>query len=270
MCLSLSDESAPGVLQVLIIPVLTRVDYRSVLLSILVFKVALMFLLGAACYQKAYEDTMAPPLQLLSVALLLVDAVLRGGTDTLRSSLPILLIGSDRNTLLTFNAHFSLAYQIALCLGPGFVALCVEISISHAVLMLIGCYTVAMVFITFMPGEDCDVMLFDLLLLYYFFVVVLRVLDILYETFAIGIHPGAAPQVSRPKEKWKLTFQTCRVLVNPLVCVPFVALTAVQGQRLKGILAAVFAKHIIHEAAGTSAGWCLAMQVYICILYYSA
>lgn len=190
----------------------------------------------------AYKDSMQPDLQLLSVLLLIFDSVLRGGTDTLRSTLPIVLIGNDRNTLLTFNAHYSLAYQIALCLGPAFVALCMNISICHAVLMLVGFYAMAFIFTYFMPGEPTHV-----------------ALQAMYSLSASAIDPARLTKASVPKEKWKLTFQSCRVMVNPLVLVPFVALTAVQGQRLKGILAAVFAKHLMHN--DSSAGWCLAMQV---------
>lgn len=50
-------------------------------------------------------------------------------------------------------------------------------------------------------------------------------------------------------------------LKSPALLVPFLALSLIQGQRLKSVLATVFAKSVLDQATGNSAGYIMAGQV---------
>lgn len=49
-------------------------------------------------------------------------------------------------------------------------------------------------------------------------------------------------------------------LKHPLILVPFIAALSAQGQRVKGVLATVFAKGLMGEVAGQSAGYIVSAQ----------
>jgi len=172
------------------------------------------------------------------VVLFCCDSLMRGGVDTLRNVLPMLYCGADRDALSKFNSKFQVVYQLAGAVGPALVGIFMAIDPAVCLMFIVGVYACAMLGFAMMPNLSHATS-----------GMVTKKAD----------KPGKKkkPDKSFNKEKmWKALKQ----LKNMYILAPFVAQSFIQGQRLKAVLATVFAKDIINEHTGASAGYVMAGQ----------
>eukprot|EP00658_Telonema_sp_P-2_P028463 TRINITY_DN21805_c0_g1_i2.p1 TRINITY_DN21805_c0_g1~~TRINITY_DN21805_c0_g1_i2.p1 ORF type:complete len:266 (-),score=50.62 TRINITY_DN21805_c0_g1_i2:153-950(-) len=136
--------------QVAIVPLIqpTSSDLRIVLLGLMGTKAVLM--LGMAV---EYTLGDGGSRMVAVIALISADELLRGGLDTLRSGIPVMVQGGDLERLTEFNGRFALAAQIALATGPALVSVTEQAYALRQAVWLVGvCYSVAWVGIFWMPS----------------------------------------------------------------------------------------------------------------------
>merc|ERR1711988_95133 len=79
----------------------------------------------------------------------------------------------------------------------------------------------------------------------------------------MGVADAAKSDKKKDKPKlgfWQMCTGSLKKLRHPLILVPFIGGLNVQGQRLKGIYATVFAKGLLHEETGHTAGYIVSAQ----------
>jgi len=214
--------------QALVVPLLSRVDLRMLLLYSMAVKACLLLLMSYL-----YAENPGPWVPTVMLILFCTDSLIRGGIDSLRNVLPMLYLGNNTKLLNSFNAQFQVAFQLAIVIGPVFVGLTTQLHPTYATYMVTVVYFLALLAFMMMP-------------------------PISYA----GSNVDAALSKKKKKKKGGMgaLMSELNTLKNPLVLVPFIALLTIQGQRLKGVVSTVFAKTLLREQSGHSAGYIMAGQ----------
>lgn len=219
--------------QLIFIPLLIRFDLRTLLLITMIWKVFMLILL-VYFYQHSeeYHGTTKHWVSGFVFSLCMADSIPRGGIDSLRNVIPMIYHGSDQEALSNFYAKFQFAYNIAMCLGPALLGFSLQYNRFAATYMVLVVYIVALGCFWFMPTVSYD-------------------------------ERVAKPEKKEKKVKvgfWDMCSGSFSKLKHPLVLVPFVGGLNVQGQRLKGIYATIFAKGLLNEPTGHTAGYIVSAQ----------
>jgi hypothetical protein len=225
--------------QLIFIPLLMKFDMRVLLLLTMTWKTVMLCILT---WLYARADTFTDPVMHNVVSgvvlvLCLADSVPRGGIDSLRNVIPMIYHGNDKAALSEFYAKFQLAYNIAMCLGPGALGYCLQhYGQSAATYYVAISYILAVVTFFFMPS-------------------------VAYNQEAAEEAKKAKKDKKGPKQGfWEMCQASMGKLKHPLILVPFIGGLNVQGQRLKGVYGTVFAKGLLAEPTGHTAGYIVSTQ----------
>lgn len=224
--------------QLIFIPLLKKFDMRVILLMTMIWKICMLI---ALTYLYAHSDDYTGLhkhiVSAIVFTLCLADSVPRGGIDSLRNVIPMVYLGADKEALSQFYAKFQLAYNIAMCAGPGMLGYCLQhYGQSAATYMVLVSYILAVITFFWMPSVS-------------------------YSKDAADAANKAKKDKKGPKQGfWSMCSGSLGKLKHPLILVPFVGGLNVQGQRLKGIYSTVFAKGLLHEETGHTAGYIVSMQ----------
>jgi len=222
--------------QLIFIPLLMKFDMRVLLLLTMMWKTTMLCILTYLyAHADDYEGTAHNMVSGIVFVLCLMDSVPRGGIDSLRNVIPMIYLGNDKQKLSEFYAKFQLAYNIAMCAGPGFLGYCLQhYGQSAATYMVSASYMCAIVTFFFMPS--------------------------------VSYNKEAAEEAKDKKKKgpkqgfWEMCQGSLGKLKHPLILVPFIGGLNVQGQRLKGVYGTVFAKGLLNEPSGHTAGYIVSCQ----------
>lgn len=223
--------------QLAFIPLLMKFDLRTLLLGAMAFKACLLILLSYFYrYGDDYTGTTKTLVSGIILGLCLADATLRGGIDSLRNVIPMIYMGSDQAGLSAFYGKFQLAYNIAMCIGPAFLGLTLNYNRFAATYLVAVVYVLAFFTYWFMPS-------------------------VLYDKGAVDAGKEGKKKDKGPKKGFfEMCSSSMALLKHPLVLVPFIAGLTAQGQRVKGVLATVFAKGLLQELDGHTSGYIVSAQ----------
>jgi hypothetical protein len=254
--------------QLLVFPLLMRVDFRILLLTAMVLKTGILVAITVL-----YEEDPGPWVAIVMVVLFCFDSMMRGGIDSLRNVLPMLFCGSDADALLGFNAYFQLVYQLAGAVGPALVGIFMTIDPAVCLIFCSCVYGGAMVGFAMMPSISHDNSAIEK--------AIKKKKDKKKKNKAgaegeeadtgdkksSGSCPGPVKKCCN-----LLKCKGLKDLKSLSILAPFAAQCFIQGQRLKAVLSTVFAKDIINEHTGASAGYVTAGQgvgAFVCATMFS-
>ena len=219
--------------QAAIVPLLSRVDLRLLLLCAMGTKTLLLLIISYL-----FTQSTKPWAPSIMGGLFCADSLIRGAIDSLRNVLPMLYLGTDQKQLSEFNSNFQVAIQLAVVLGPAFVGLTTQLHPAYAIYLVCTTYCAALFSYSMMPPIEYSGSSLDM------------ALDRRSKKQQYG---GGMFNMTDLRREFS-------VLSSPIVLVPFIALLTIQGQRLKGVLPSVFAKSLLQEPSGHSAGYIMAAQ----------
>lgn len=137
--------------QAAIVPLMTRMDLRIMLLLCMVFKTLIVLTMTFL-----YEEETGGWVATSMLVLFCFDSFMRGGIDTLRNVLPMLYCGKEYDKLKEFNSKFQVAYQSAVVIGPTLVGVMMTVGPVYCCYLISCVYFFSFCLFGLMPGVSYE------------------------------------------------------------------------------------------------------------------